>query len=471
MNWQILAIVAYLLLSLAISFWVSLRVKTTKDYFVGGRSVGVLLATVSIFATWFGAETCMGSSGAIYMEGLSGSKADPLGYAFCLLFAGVFFAYKLWQNDVVTLPDFFKKRFGPRVEFLASLIVIPTSLVWASAQIRAFGQVVTMMTPMSFHVAMAIAAIAVIAYTFVGGILSDIFTDFIQAIVLIIGLLILLVFSVSHLGGLELAIKGIDASRLSFVQSGESFLSRLDAWTIPILGSVVAQELVSRMVSCRGAKQARFSAVSASLLYLMVGLIPVLLGLFGPKLISGLEDQDQFLPTLAKTLLPPWMFVVFVASILSAILSTVDSTILSVSSIVSQNILPRWPQISGQLGELKSARLIVLVSGVVAYVGAITGQSIYDLVEMASSWGSAGVFVIAFLGLWTKWHLEKAAFWTLIVGCVFLPLASHVLHWQAPYVATLGASMATYLGIHVFEFARRREAYFEKPGIKKVSHF
>src|SRR3989344_5871007 len=138
MSVQLIGIFVYILLQVFISLYIYKKIATEEDYFLAGRSLGYGLAIFSIFATWFGAETCIGSSGAIFESGLSGGKADPFGYALCLLLMGMFFAKKLWGQNLTTLGDFFRKRFSRRVEFLAVMIMIPSSLMWAAAQIRAF---------------------------------------------------------------------------------------------------------------------------------------------------------------------------------------------------------------------------------------------------------------------------------------------------------------------------------------------
>src|SRR5690606_25437118 len=114
---------------------------------------GPYLATFSIFATWFGAETCIGTAGAVYRGGLSSIHADPFGYSLCILIMGLFFAKILWRKKITTIPDLFRERFSPNTEKLAALIMIPSSIVWAGAQIRAFGQILHSTTDFGVTVA------------------------------------------------------------------------------------------------------------------------------------------------------------------------------------------------------------------------------------------------------------------------------------------------------------------------------
>jgi hypothetical protein len=94
--------------------------------------MGPLLATGTLFATWFGAETCLGGAGAAYADGVSLATAEPFAYGLCIVFLGLVFATRLWNLRLTTLADFFRVRFAPSVERVAAVLMIPTSLLWAA---------------------------------------------------------------------------------------------------------------------------------------------------------------------------------------------------------------------------------------------------------------------------------------------------------------------------------------------------
>src|SRR5919106_4743669 len=119
MNLVFWGVLGYVLVQLAIGAVVSRRIRTEADYLVAGRSLGYGLAIFTIFATWFGAETCIGAAGAIYENGLSGGSADPFGYALCLFFMAAVFAVPLWRRKLTTGADLFSQRYSPRHERFA----------------------------------------------------------------------------------------------------------------------------------------------------------------------------------------------------------------------------------------------------------------------------------------------------------------------------------------------------------------
>src|SRR5262245_10384362 len=169
---------------------VSRRIKNEDDYILGGRTLGYWLAAFTIFATWFGAETCISSAGAIYEKGLAGGSADPFGYGLCIVFMGLVFAVPLWKRKLTTLADLFRQRYSPAVENTAVLLMVPTSLFWSAAQIRAFGQVLDASSAVGVGAAITLAAAVVIVYTAFGGFRADVITDLIQGGLIILGLVV-----------------------------------------------------------------------------------------------------------------------------------------------------------------------------------------------------------------------------------------------------------------------------------------
>jgi Na+/proline symporter len=412
---------------------------------VAGRSLGYRLGIFTVFATWFGAETCIGAAGAIYEDGLSGGSADPFGYGLCILLMGALLAVPLWKRKLTTLGDLFRQRFSPGVERLAVVLMVPTSLLWAAAQIRAFGQVLSVSSTLTVDVTITIAASVVILYTVWGGLLADAITDLVQGIALILGLAIL--FGTVMLSDGAQALREVEPERLALFGDGTPLLETLEAWAIPVIGSLVAAELVQRVVSMRSPVVARRSTVTAGFLYLAVGLIPVSIGLAGAQLVPGLEDPEQILPQLALDRLPPVLYVFFAGALVSAILSTVDSALLVSASLVSHNIiLPLRPGLSEQ-AKVRLARIGVVVFGVLAYFMALFAEGVYALVEQASAFGSAGIVVTVLLGLYWRRGGAWSAHGALWSGVVAWVVGSYVLGLPYAYLTSLACAVVAYLAL------------------------
>jgi Na+/proline symporter len=457
MSITLAGVLVYVAAQLAVGAWVARRIQTEEDYLIAGRKLGYGLGIFTIFATWFGAETCIGAAGAIYENGLSGGSADPFGYALCIVLLGAVFAVPLWRRRLTTLADLFRQRYSPSVERLAVLLMVPTSLLWAAAQIRAFGQVLAASSTLEVEVTITIAAAVVIVYTVSGGLLADAITDLVQGVALLVGLAILF-FVVMTNGGAE-AVRAVEPERLQLFGGGQvPLLEVVEAWAIPIIGSVTAAELVARVIAMRSPQVARRSCFSAAGIYIIAGMIPVTLGLAGASLLPGLEDPEQLLPRLALENLSPVLYMVFAGALVSAILSTVDSALLVSASLVSHNVIvPLRPGID-ERARIRYARIGVTVFGLFAWMMALYAEGVYNLVEQASAFGSAGIFVVVVFGLFSKHGNSASAIAALLTGVGVWIVGSYVLAMPGAYLAALGASVLAYMVTAFFDVGDRPAA-------------
>jgi SSS family solute:Na+ symporter len=444
MNATLLGIGAYIAAQLLVGAWVARRIRTEDDYLVAGRRLGYPLAVFTIFATWFGAETCIGAAGAIYENGLSGGSADPFGYGLCLLFMGVVFAVPLWKRRLTTLADLFRQRYSPGVERFAVLLMVPTSLLWAAAQIRAFGQMLSASSGMEVQATITLAALVVVVYTVSGGLMADVITDLIQGITLIGGLVLLFVIVVV-LGDGGAMLAAVEPERLQpFGDGSVPWYEVAEAWAIPVFGSVVAAELVTRVIATRSPVVAQRSFLAAGGVYMLIGMIPVTLGLIGAVAMPNLENPEQVLPLLAQQHLSPVLYTLFAGALVSAILSTVDSTLLVSASLVSHNlIVPRRPTLE-ERDKVRIARICVALFGIVAYVLALHAEGVYALVEQASAFGSAGIFVVVAFGLFTTRGGPHSAYAALVTGVAVWGVGSYVLELPFAYLLALASAATAY---------------------------
>ncbi len=388
----------------------------------------------------------MSAAGSVYEQGLAGGSAEPFGYGLCILLLGLFIAVPLWRLKLTTLGDLFRVRYSRGVERLAVLLLVPTSVFWAAAQVRAFGQVLASASGFDVGLAVAVGAVVVIAYTIFGGLLADAWTDLVQGIALIVGLVVLAVVILRDVGTAGLAT--LDPAKLRlFDPVARSPLGMVEDWAIPVVGSLVAAELVARVIAARSPAVARSATLAGGFMYLGIGSIPVLLGLLGLSLVPGLAEPEQVLPTIAQQYLPTVLFVVFAGALVSAILSTVDSALLVAGSLVSHNLMvPLLPGID-ERGKVRIARIAVGLFGVVAYLLAVRAERVYELVEESSAFGSAGIVTVVLFGLFTRFGGPGAAVASLLCGVVSWVAGAHLLELPYPYLTSLAAALLAYVGV------------------------
>lgn len=452
MTLELAFILLYLVLQLGIGVYISRRIHTESDYLIAGRRLGYVLATFSIFATWFGAETVVGAAGNAYDSGVSLGSAEPFGYGLCLVLMGVVFAVPLWRRGLTTLADLFRMRFSSRVERVAAVILIPSSILWAAAQVRAFGHVISTASTWNVELAIGIAAAFTILYTMFGGLLVDAVTDVLQGVLVLVGLVALGALVYTKLGGATGVAAAIQQSRgITIVpRDGTSALAIAESWAIPVFGSVLATELVGRVIATRSETVARRTPIMAGGVYMIAGMIPVAIGLLAAGLGVQVAESEQVVPHIARELMPTLVYAAFVGAFISAILSTVDSTLLTASGLLSHNLIVPIARITSERAKVLVARAGVVAFGAIAYALAVTADGVFALVEQASALGSSGALIAICFGLFTRFGGAAAAMATLLAGTgvyVVSALAGHAY----PFLLSVLVALLTYVSVGVYE--------------------
>ena len=181
----------YLVLSIGIGMYAATKVHNARDYITAGRSLPMYIVLAMVFATWFGAETVLGIPATFLEEDLGGLISDPFGASLCLILFGLFFAKKLYRMNLLTIGDFYRQRYGRKVEVIAGIAIALSYLGWVSAQVTALGLVFNVLSDGQITQAQGIliGAAVVLLYTLYGGMWSVALTTFVQMIVIVFGLL------------------------------------------------------------------------------------------------------------------------------------------------------------------------------------------------------------------------------------------------------------------------------------------
>ena len=184
-------VIIYWIISVAIGIYASKWVHNTRDFAVAGRRLPMYIVTATVFATWFGSETVLGIPATFVKDGFSGIIADPFGSSLCLILVGLFFARPLYRMNLLTIGDYYRKRYSRPVEMLTTLCIVISYLGWVGAQIKALGLVFSVVSDgqITQQWGMIIGASTVLVYTMLGGMFSVAITDFIQMIIIVLGML------------------------------------------------------------------------------------------------------------------------------------------------------------------------------------------------------------------------------------------------------------------------------------------
>lgn len=442
----LLGLAAYLLAMLGIGLYASRRVSGSADYLVAGRRLSLPLATATLSATWFGGGLCIGAASAAYGGGFRAVIADPFGAALCLFLAGAFYVRVLRRMGIMTVASFFTERFDGRAGMFASLCTIPAYVGWVAALMVAFGRILQSLTGLDPAIGICVGAGVVLVYTYAGGMWAVTLTDFVQLIILVLGMVVLTPILLADMGGWAAISARIPAERFDLYPHGGDagdWFSYARDWLVIGLGNLAGQDLIQRSLSSRDDKVAVRSAYLSGILYMTVGMLPVLLGMAGAVVLPDLADPDLVMMALAQKYLPAAALVLFTGALLSALLSSADSALLAPASVIGWDLL-RWlrPDVS-ETTCLRVSRLSVVSCGLIALVLALHRTSVYDL--MVDSWSIllATLFVPLTAGIWWRRANGPGALAAIGVGFVsWLVLMRVAPTWPADLLAVPFALVA-----------------------------
>lgn len=453
-------VVLYLLVTIAIGLYAARKVKTTADFAIAGRHLPLMMIVTTTFATWFGSETVLGIGAKFVQGNLGGVVEDPFGASFCLIFVGLFFAAKLYKQTLLTISDYYRQRFGQTVEILCSLIIMVSYIGWVAAQVTALGLVFNIVSAgaISFEAGMAIGVASILIYTLFGGMWSVAITDFVQVIVLVIGLTIIAVMAGNMAGGADKVI--------AYAQSKEMFkffpepnikdmLFFFAAAVTMMLGSIPQQDIFQRVMSAKDVDAATKGPIIGGICYLLFAFVPMFLVVAAvvimpektAELLKG--DTQKILPMLVMEKMPFFAQVIFFGALLSAIKSTASATLLAPSVTFVENIYKHFRPKMTDAQMLKAMRVSVLVFAciVLIYAMASRGTKIYDMVSGAYQVTLVGAFVPLVFGLYWKRATTQGAIFSIAMGIGAWLMVIAVPGWSEVFPQQLAGLLAALTGM------------------------
>lgn len=428
----ITSVVLYLLVTIAIGLWAAQRVHNSKDYVVAGRSLPLYMSAATVFATWFGAETVLSVSATFTRDGLGGIVADPFGASFCLLFVAIFFARAFYRMDLLTIGDFYHKRYNKTVEVITSVAITASYLGWTSAQLTALGLVFWVLSGGSIDLStgIMIGAAIVVVYTIFGGMWSVALTDLFQSVVILFGLTAVAWLVGDMAGGASKVIAAAsEAGKFEFWPKGGSkeWLAFLAAWMTLAIGSIPQQDVFQRVTSAKDESTAVRATLLGGLIYFCFAFVPIFIAYAALVIDPGYEklfaaedarEIQRILPDLILNKTPMWAQVLFFGALLSAILSTASGAIIAPTSLFTENVIRPFVRNMSDRQFMLLLRVILVTFSLAALLFALNSRS-------------------------TMYEMVQNAYKVTLVSCV-VPLAAGVFWKRA---TTVGAVLSVVFGL------------------------
>lgn len=421
-------VIIYWVISVGIGLWAASRVHNTSDFAIAGRHLPFYMVTATVFATWFGAETVLGIPATFLQEGLHGVVADPFGAALCLILVGLFFAAPLYRMKLLTIGDFYKQRFGRKVEVLTTIAIVISYLGWVGAQITALGLVFNVVSggEISQLMGMIIGASTILVYTIYGGMWAIAVTDLLQMVIICIGMLYIGNEVSGMVGGVANVVQhASNAGMFNFWPSLNTteVIAFTAAAVTMMFGSMPQQDVFQRVQSSNTIFTAVWATVLGGSLYFIFAFVPMFLAysatLLDPEMVKSLIEVDSqlILPTLVLNHAPIFAQILFFGALLSAIKSCASATLLAPSVTFTENILrPMIPNMT-DAKLLRLMRSVTLVFTVMVTIYAINSElSIFKMVENAYQVTLVMAFVPLVFGVYWKRASNQGALFAIFFG-------------------------------------------------------
>lgn len=456
----VIMIIVYMLGLFTIGYLTNkLTIKSSSDYMLAGRRMGVFMVAASLSANNIGG----GSTTGVAAKAFSGWGLSAAWYVLAAAIAMVplaYFAPKIRKTMAVTIPEVVNRRFGNAAGTFTAVLNVISLFCLTASQIMAAGSVVSALTGIPLNVCILLAAFIIIVYTTLGGMLADAIADMVQYLIIFFGLLIALPFVIQGAGGWEAISAALPPVELDFAKVG---------W-LTIIGLIFnyfctflsGPEMVSRFSSADDAKTAQKASVLSAIMMAMLAFIPTIIGLIALAENPGLDGGKGTTALMYATsnYAPTWITGAVSAAIFAATTSSADSNLLCASTIVIKDIYQRFIN-----PDVEDRRLIFLtrLSNVlictVSTLIALLNISLVTLNLFAFALRSAGPFAAYGLGLTVKDATKNAGIVSIVIGSIA------VLIWQfagSPY-GILPIVFGSFFGVVSFFLVTWIERRMGKP--------
>ena len=439
LDWVVLGV--YFLALIVVAVWVALQKhNNTEDYFLAGRNVGWFVIGASIFASNIGSEHVVGLAGTGFESGTPMAHYEL--HAWIVLLLGWLFLPFYIRSGAFTMPEFLEKRFDSRSRWFLSLFsLIAYVLTKVSVTIYAGGIVVSELLGIPFWYGAIGVVLFTGIYTVIGGMKAVIYTETLQAVILILGSIIITYLGLQEVGGWN------ELRSIVIAESPEHFnmwrpMNDPDfPWTGLLFGGTIVgiwywctdQYIVQRTLAANNIKIGRRGAIFGAYLkllpifiFLIPGIIAFALSVQNPEVFS-IEKADRAFPMLVKTLLPVGLKGLVAGGLMAALMSSLASVFNSCSTIFTIDIYKKLKPNESEnkllnIGKIATAVIVILGIIWIPIMEKIGGGVMYQYLQNVQSYIAPPVAAVFLLGILWKRVNSKAAITTLMAGLILLIL-------------------------------------------------
>lgn len=429
-------VMAYLVGILLLGYYFKRFVDTSEDYFLGGRSLPFWAIGMSIVVSDIGALDFVGVSGQAYRYGISVGNFDWIGSVPAMLLAAFIFIPYFWKGGMYTIPEYLGRRYNKYVRTAASVTWIVFFAVDLGVLFWASAVLLNVLMGWPVLISIFITAAVVGLYTYFGGITAVVMTDVVQLIIMFVGGFTLVFLSFYYIGGWDALVEkvyalGPEYSRhFDLIQPSTS--NTPFPWTGILFGLTFVmanaymignQAIVQRCLTAKNEWHAKASMIFASGLKMLIPVLVLFPGLVAIIIHPDLEDGDQALPMMIKTMLPPGLIGLMFSAFFAGLMSSVDSMLNSTATLFTKDIYQPFIKKNAEdkhyllVGKLTTLALLII--GVATAPLSSLYPGIYVAIQTFLSFFQGPLFAILLLGIFWKRTTQWGGLAGLVIGIAF----------------------------------------------------
>ncbi|MEQ6390803.1 sodium/pantothenate symporter [Bacillaceae bacterium S4-13-58] len=485
MNWQvIIPLLLFLVIVILIGLFASNSLKSTSsylhEYFIGSRNLGGFILAMTMVATYGSGSSFLGGPGAAYSIGLAwvllAMSQLVTGY-FTLSVLGKKFAIMSRKIKAVTLIDFLKERYRSKWVVILSALSIVTFLFSAmTAQWVGGARLIESITGLSYTTAIFIFSITLLLYVIFGGFRAVVITDAFQGVIMFVGTLAILIATIVAGGGVSNIMSELVSENPNLISpyGADGTLTPIyvsSFWILVGVGVVGLPQVVVRAMSYQDSKSMHRALIIGTVTVGMIMLGMHLTGVFARAVLPGIEEADKVIPLIAMEVLPNWIAGILLAAPLAAIMSTVDSLLLVVSSSIVKDVYINYikPDANDKRIRILSGTVTTAV-GILVLFMAIDPPSLLIWLNLFGFGGLEAAFIWPIImGLYWKKGNAYGAFASIIVGVSSYILLSTFFTNPLGMHAVVIPVMLSLLGYVLASlFTQKRTAMLQKEIIENL---
>ncbi|WP_068676310.1 sodium/pantothenate symporter [Oceanobacillus sp. Castelsardo] len=438
MNWQAtITLFGTVILIFLVGLFASRQKKSSEsflqDYYLGGRSLGGFVLAMTMTATYGSASSFIGGPGVAYNDGLGWVLLSvtqvATGY-FTLMILGKRFAIITRQYKAITIVDFLKERYQSKwVVLLSAFSIVVFLFSTMAAQWIGGGRLIESLTGLPYTSALFIFVLTVLVYVTFGGFRAVTLTDAVQGIIMLVGTLILLIAVVWAGGGISNIIQDLRMENPNLITpfgaNGTLTPTYVSSyWILVGVGVVALPQIAVRAMSYKNTKSLHRALIIGTIVVGFIMLNMHLIGVFARSILPGIEIGDTVMPLIALEVLPPWLAGIVLAAPLAAIMSTVDSLLLLVSSTIVKDVYINYIKPDAPRKNVQRLSMGVTgILGIVVFLMAINPPDLIIWMNLFAIGGLEAAFMWPIImGLYWKKGNKYGAIASMVVG-----IASYVL--------------------------------------------